>query len=447
MDLFGGDAPAPAPPGFAPTDADPANLTVEQLQRQNLLMMNQMLRVATMQTMQNADAASRTGLLERAVKQLAHVATRTAEAAERPKPTDGAWINEPIRFPEEIQRTVPLHEPGPDGEPVPLLNADGTPQTDVVTEPHPQAGQIESEIDPTVYRYPKAAYGRSITEADVTKGESYVITALESKLRYDPRYSFEYNWDTLQLLIKNLLKREVALYASAIDYYRGNNAMWWRKLYGSRRWETSEDFILSTSDDAPNVVSFAKGELVPCERKVTLESAQKAYLWSNPDLIVVPSSQQRDAIVEANLYKFGPLAEDVLGRVKAVTDQLIRPHLTAEDLTLRPIGRQFRDYGVRWDDARHDYVPNNEAFKRHLVPPIEHFDVVARVLGEYAYTFTKQDLFHRDELPCAPRLKKLMDNADDRIHVANLYWTIKMIVRLTSIDRDGRKLTITRQRV
>ena len=111
----------------------------------------------------------------------------TAGAGVLAAPAGGLWVNEP-----------PVH-------PATIIDATGA------SVANPEAGQylLPTLIDYAHYRFPAST--KVISTEDVFKAEQKMSQLLTAKppLRYDSRYSFQYNVDTFLLGIRHNLKREL----------------------------------------------------------------------------------------------------------------------------------------------------------------------------------------------------------------------------------------------
>ena len=72
-------------------------------------------------------------------------------------------------------------------------------------------------IDFSIYRFPTST--KVVSTEDVFKAEQRMNNLLTAKppLRYDNRYSFQYNIDTFLLGIRHNLKRELRIYHPSIQ--------------------------------------------------------------------------------------------------------------------------------------------------------------------------------------------------------------------------------------
>ena len=104
-------------PAASPAPVPAAEMSTEQIMRQNAIMMNDLMRL---HALANDANDSRTTALESLISEFAAAATTVATTGgagtpARTLPNDGSWINEPTRFPATTERMAPVEAEGPDG--------------------------------------------------------------------------------------------------------------------------------------------------------------------------------------------------------------------------------------------------------------------------------------------------------------------------------------------
>ena len=172
----------------------------------------------------------------------------TAGAGALAAPAGGLWVNEP-----------PVH-------PATIIDATGA------SVANPEAGQylLPTLIDYSHYRFPAST--KVISTEDVFKAEQKMSQLLTAKppLRYDSRYSFQYNVDTFLLGIRHNLKRELKEYWSVTAMYEGSNANELTRMAMILEWEELhyQAAHAGTRDGDHPVTSLDPETLVPVHRMV-----------------------------------------------------------------------------------------------------------------------------------------------------------------------------------
>ena len=316
------------------------------------------------------------------------------------------------------------------------------PDTDATTGAYTR----DTLVDPNLYRLPSSS--KILTIEDVMKAEQKMGSMLSGKppLRYDKRYSFQYNVDTFFLGIRSGLKRELRDYWSAQAMYEGSNARELGRMAITLQWE-EEWFqsapVASRDGDFP-VLSMDPTTLVPIPRQVSaslfarFNSLHGIEVYSHTASFIAPDpmwsaskeEQTRQLVTKAN---------------KRLRDPFKRRtrDFTAQELTAQETLYHFRDYGVRYDNALKRYVQNNPTFVGgSSAPSVDNFATIARAIGELFYIFLGPDTSGREHLDCMPTVAEIMKR---RHTLPNLYKLLENEVHRTTSTDNGEKVRILKQ--
>lgn len=336
----------------------------------------------------------------------------------------GLWINEP-----------PVH-------PATFTDASGT---DVA---HPQAGQymLSTLIDYSIYRFPVSS--KPISTEDVFKAEQKMSSLLTAKppLRYDNRYSFQYNVDTFLLGIRHNLKRELREYWSANAMYEGSNANELTRMALILQWEELhyQAAHAGTRDGNHPVTSLDPETLVPVHRMVSddLHAQYNSLLnietYSHTPSYILPDTFW-NATDEARAKQ---AAQKCNARLREPMKRADR-EFKWEDLLPKETQFQYRDYGVRYDHTRKRYVQNNPTFVGNTTAPSpENFSNIACAIGELFYSFLGPDASGRELLDCMPTAQEIMSQ---RHNMPNLFRLLLNEVWRTTMSTDSEKVRVLRR--
>lgn len=352
-------------------------------------------------------------------------------------PSHGLWVNEPPRYPAVY--------PQFDG-----LNPDGSPR------PHPLAGQTHPHanalihdmlVDPDVYKLPTAS--KALSVEDVLKTEQKMSSMLSARppLRYDKRYSFQYNIDTFMLGIRNGAKRELRKYWSAFAMYEGTNARELLKMAHTLMWEEDHFQTAPASARAGTwpVSSLDPTTLVPIVRSVSeslfakFNSLHGITVYKHTSAYIDPrdywdaSHSDHQRALEAAQMANKRLREPLKRRMR---------EFTVDEMTVAETQYCYRDYGVRWDDSTKRYIPNNPTFVGNSTAPSpENFATIACAIGELFFTFLGPDTSGREHLDCMPTAQDIMAVKHT---LPNLYKSLENEVYRTTTSTDQEKVRTLR---
>ena len=314
------------------------------------------------------------------------------------------------------------------------------------TDPTTGAYTRDTLVDPNCYRLPSSS--KTLTTEDVMKAEQKMASMLSGKppLRYDKRYSFQYNVDTFFLGIRSGLKRELRDYWSAQAMYEGSNARELGKMAITLQWEEEwyQEAPVDSRDGAFPVLSMDPTTLVPIPRQVnaslfarfnslhgiTLYSHSPSYIIPDPMWNASKEEQAHQLTVKANKR----LREPFKRRTRDFTEK---------ELTVQEPLHHFRDYGQRYDNALKRYVQNNPTFVGNSsAPSADNFATIARAIGELFHIFLGPDNSGREHLDCMPTVAQIMRR---RHTLPNLYKLLENEVHRTTSTDNGEKVRILKQ--